>query len=127
LRSLEEFRKNPHAQIPFKSPCRISQILVKFPNSLKFKNQFPFDFPLLFGPAGPFITLAKAAPTWAAVVTDARVVTKSVASDMGAVTDVRSWKLAWAADWCARLSKINFQIPKLHSNLQIQKGSFPLL
>jgi hypothetical protein len=37
LRSLEEFRKNPHFQVPSKSPCTNSQSLAKFKNPLKFK------------------------------------------------------------------------------------------
>jgi hypothetical protein len=40
LRSLEEFRKNPHLKIPPKSPCRIFPSLAKFRKSLKFKNLF---------------------------------------------------------------------------------------
>jgi hypothetical protein len=40
LRSLEEFRKNPHVKIPPKSPCRIFPSLAKFRKSLKFENLF---------------------------------------------------------------------------------------
>jgi hypothetical protein len=55
LRSLEEFRKNPHVQIPSKSPCKISQILAKILIHFKFKNQYFFPLNLLAGssPAGP--------------------------------------------------------------------------
>jgi hypothetical protein len=34
LRSLEEFRKNPHIKIPPKSPCRNFHSLGKFKNSI---------------------------------------------------------------------------------------------
>jgi hypothetical protein len=39
LRSLEELRKNPHVEIPSKSPCKISQSHAKFQNPLNFENQ----------------------------------------------------------------------------------------
>jgi hypothetical protein len=42
------------------------------------------------------------------------------------VTGAHSWKPAWADDRWAQPGKINFQISKLHSDLQIQKGSLPL-
>jgi hypothetical protein len=53
LRSLEEFRNNPHVQIPSRSPCKISQSHSKFQIHLKFKNKFPFEFSPGSGPAGP--------------------------------------------------------------------------
>jgi hypothetical protein len=47
LRSLEEFRKNPHVKIPPKSPSTNFQILDKFKNSILIQK---FFF-LAFGPA----------------------------------------------------------------------------
>jgi hypothetical protein len=47
LRSLEEFRKNPHVKIPPKSPSRNFQSLGKFKNSI-FNSEILF---LAFGPA----------------------------------------------------------------------------
>jgi hypothetical protein len=49
LRSLEEFRKNPHVKIPPKSPSKIFQNLGKFKNSI-FNSEILF---LAFGPADP--------------------------------------------------------------------------
>jgi hypothetical protein len=40
LRSLEEFRKNPHAKIPPKSPSTNFQSLGKFKNSQNFSTEF---------------------------------------------------------------------------------------
>jgi hypothetical protein len=47
LRSLEEFRKNPHVKIPPKSPCANFQSLGKFKN-LIFNSENNF---FAFGPA----------------------------------------------------------------------------
>jgi hypothetical protein len=47
LRSLEEFRKNPHVKIPPKSPSTNFQSLGKFKNQI-FNSEIPF---LDFGPA----------------------------------------------------------------------------
>jgi hypothetical protein len=47
LRSLEEFRKNPHIKIPLKSPCVNFQSLGKFKN-LIFNSEILF---FAFGPA----------------------------------------------------------------------------
>jgi hypothetical protein len=44
LRSLEEFRKNPHAKIPPKSPSTNFQSLDKFKNPILIQNSFFFDF-----------------------------------------------------------------------------------
>jgi hypothetical protein len=56
LRSLEEFRKNPHVKIPPKSPSTIFQSLAKFKNLILIRKSFYFLF-LTFGPAGlPFPT-----------------------------------------------------------------------
>jgi hypothetical protein len=60
LRSLEEFRKNPHVKIPAKSPCANFQSLGKLKNPI-FNSKFSFlrfrpgqhCGPLGFGPAGP--------------------------------------------------------------------------
>jgi hypothetical protein len=59
LRSLEEFRKNPHVKIPPKSPCANFQSLGKFQNSISNSKIFFFIFGLAdlaahsaFGPAG---------------------------------------------------------------------------
>jgi hypothetical protein len=49
LRSLEEFRKNPHAKIPPKSPSTNFQSLGKFKNPF-FNSEILF---LAFGPADP--------------------------------------------------------------------------
>jgi hypothetical protein len=53
LRSLEEFRKNPHLQIPSKSPYKISQSPSKIQIHLKFKIKFPFEFSPGSSPASP--------------------------------------------------------------------------
>jgi hypothetical protein len=53
MESLEEFRKNPHVQIPYKSSCRIFQSLAKFQNPLKFEIQIPLQSFFHFDPAGP--------------------------------------------------------------------------
>jgi hypothetical protein len=53
LRSLEEFRKNPHVKIPSKSSC------ANFPSLGKFKKKFQFlirNFFLDFGPASSLIS-----------------------------------------------------------------------
>jgi hypothetical protein len=56
LRSLVEFRKNPHVKIPPKSPSTIFQSLAKFENLILIRKSFYFLF-LTFGPAGlPFPT-----------------------------------------------------------------------
>jgi hypothetical protein len=49
LRSLEEFRKNPHVKIPPKSPCANFQSLDKFKNPI-FNSKFSF---LCFRPGRP--------------------------------------------------------------------------
>jgi hypothetical protein len=49
LRSLEEFRKNPHVKIPPKSPSTNLQSLGKFKNPI-FNSEILF---LAFGPADP--------------------------------------------------------------------------
>jgi hypothetical protein len=48
LRSIEEFRKNPHVKIPPKSPSTKFQSLGKFKNSI-FNSKILFF--LIFGPA----------------------------------------------------------------------------
>jgi hypothetical protein len=60
LRSLEEFRKNPHVKIPPKSLCANFQSLGKFKNPIFNSKFFFFAFDLAnltahsaFGPAGP--------------------------------------------------------------------------
>jgi hypothetical protein len=55
LRSLEEFRKNPHVKIPPKSPSTNFQILDKFKNLILIRK---FIFFLIFGPADPAAHLA---------------------------------------------------------------------
>jgi hypothetical protein len=40
MESLEEFRKNPHVQIPSKSPCKNSQSLAKSQIPLNLKINF---------------------------------------------------------------------------------------
>jgi hypothetical protein len=42
LRSLEEFRKNPHVKIPPKSPCTNFQSVGKFKNPILIQK-FPFS------------------------------------------------------------------------------------
>jgi hypothetical protein len=54
LRSLEEFRKNPHVKIPPKSPTNF-QSLGKFKNPILIQK---FLFFLIFGPADPTARLA---------------------------------------------------------------------
>jgi hypothetical protein len=49
LRSLEEFKKNPHVKIPPKSPCANPQILGIFKNQILCRKEFF----LTFGPTGP--------------------------------------------------------------------------
>jgi hypothetical protein len=49
LRSLEEFRKNPHVKIPPKSPSTISQSPALIKNQILFGKEFFFAF----GPIGP--------------------------------------------------------------------------
>jgi hypothetical protein len=51
LRSLEEFRKNPHVKILPKSSSTIFQSLAKFKNPILIRKSFYFLF-LTFGPAG---------------------------------------------------------------------------
>jgi hypothetical protein len=46
FRRKEEFRKNPHGQIPPESPYRISQSLAKIRIQLNFKISFPFEISL---------------------------------------------------------------------------------
>jgi hypothetical protein len=60
LRSLEEFRKNPHVKIPNKSPSTNFQSLTKFKNPILIQRFFflafgPADLAarLAFGLAGP--------------------------------------------------------------------------
>jgi hypothetical protein len=55
LRSLEEFRKNPHVKIPPKSPSTNFQSLDKFKNPILIQN---FLFILIFGPVDPAARLA---------------------------------------------------------------------
>jgi hypothetical protein len=55
LRSLEEFRKNPHIKIPPKSPSTNFQSLGKFKNPILIQK---FLFFLIFGPADPAARLA---------------------------------------------------------------------
>jgi hypothetical protein len=55
LRSLEEFRKNPHVKIPPKSPSTNFQSLDKFKNPILIQK---FLFFLIFGPADPVARLA---------------------------------------------------------------------
>jgi hypothetical protein len=50
LRSLEEFRKNPHVKIPPKSPCANFQSLDIFKNQILFEK----DFFCRFRPIRPF-------------------------------------------------------------------------
>jgi hypothetical protein len=52
LRSLEEFRKNPHVKIPPKSPCANFQSLDKFKNSI-FNSEILFPYFRLGRPCGP--------------------------------------------------------------------------
>jgi hypothetical protein len=49
LRSLEEFRKSPHAKIPPKSLSTNFQSLGKFKNPISIQKEFSFAF----GPIGP--------------------------------------------------------------------------
>jgi hypothetical protein len=44
LRSLEEFRKNPHVKIPPKSPSTIFQSLVTIKNQILFRKEFFLHF-----------------------------------------------------------------------------------
>jgi hypothetical protein len=44
LRSLGEFRKNPHVKIPPKSPCANFQSLGIFKNQILFEKEFPRHF-----------------------------------------------------------------------------------
>jgi hypothetical protein len=53
LGSLEEFRKNPHVQIPSKSPCKISQNLAKIQIHFKFETNFRYESSSESGPASP--------------------------------------------------------------------------
>jgi hypothetical protein len=52
LRSLEEFRKNPHVKIPLKSPCANFQSLGKFRNPI-FKSEILFPCFRPGRPRGP--------------------------------------------------------------------------
>jgi hypothetical protein len=62
LEKLEEFRKNPHVQIPSKSPYRNSQSLAKIQIHLKFKNQSPFEISPRIQPSRPSLpALARSA------------------------------------------------------------------
>jgi hypothetical protein len=54
LRSLEEFRKNPHVKIPFKSPYTNFQSLGKFKNPIFIRN----DFFLRIRPTRPSLACA---------------------------------------------------------------------
>jgi hypothetical protein len=62
LRSLEEFRKNPHVKIPPKSPCANFQTLGKFKNPILIQKSFFFAFGQanLTGPLG----LRPSRPRW---------------------------------------------------------------
>jgi hypothetical protein len=62
LRSLEEFRKNPHVKIPPKSPCANFQSLGKFKN-LIFNSKILF---LRFRPGQPYgpLGLCPSRPRW---------------------------------------------------------------
>jgi hypothetical protein len=60
LRSLEEFRKNPHVKVPSKSPCANFQSLGKFKNPIFNSEILFFAFGLAelaahpaVGPGGP--------------------------------------------------------------------------
>jgi hypothetical protein len=64
LRSLEEFRKNPHVKIPPKSPCANFQSVCKFKNQIFNSEILFFAFGLAdlaahsaVGPAGPLAFL----------------------------------------------------------------------
>jgi hypothetical protein len=59
LRSLEEFRKNPHIKIPPKSPCTNFQILGIFNNPIFIPKRISFKFQ----PSHPSACLAFQ-PTW---------------------------------------------------------------
>jgi hypothetical protein len=70
LRSLEEFRKNPHVKIPPKSPCANYQRLGKFKNpifnsEILFLAFIPADLAAhsAFGPASPLALLPLQAET----------------------------------------------------------------
>jgi hypothetical protein len=52
LRSLEEFRKNPHVKMPPKSPPTNFQSLGKFKNLIFIKKEFFFSEFSPLGPAG---------------------------------------------------------------------------
>jgi hypothetical protein len=52
LRSLEEFRKNPHVKIPPKSPCANFQSLGKFKNPI-FNSEILFPYFRPGRPCGP--------------------------------------------------------------------------
>jgi hypothetical protein len=52
LRSLEEFRKNPHVKIPPKSPCVNFQTLDKFKNPI-FNSEILFSYFQPGRPRGP--------------------------------------------------------------------------
>jgi hypothetical protein len=60
LRRVKEFRKNPHVQISFKSPYRISQSLVKNSNLFEIRKSIPIlNHSLEPNPAGPSTTPAR--------------------------------------------------------------------
>jgi hypothetical protein len=65
LRSLEEFRKNPHVKIPPKSPSKNFQSLGKFKNQI-FNSEIPFSlfsaWPPPYFPAQPRPT--SSLPVW---------------------------------------------------------------
>jgi hypothetical protein len=61
LRSLEEFMKNPHVQIPAKSPCANFQSLGKFKNPI-FNSKILFLHFWPGQPYGPLGLLAQPAP-----------------------------------------------------------------
>jgi hypothetical protein len=52
LRSLEEFRKNPHVKIPPKSSCANFQSFSKFKNAI-FNSKIPFPYFRPGQPCGP--------------------------------------------------------------------------
>jgi hypothetical protein len=65
LRSLEEFRNNPHVKIPHKSPCANFQSLGIFKNQFLFRKEFSPSLPAhpAFRPSrGPFLFFFRPRP-----------------------------------------------------------------
>jgi hypothetical protein len=56
LRNVEEFRKNPHIQIPSKSPCKICQILRKSQFISNSKIKISFESSIGIRPSPPTLT-----------------------------------------------------------------------